>query len=127
MHLVSRSRASRDLRLVKVSISDTFLHALARLAPGDIKRVALFVDKLLHQPDAARLRPEIVHDAADRAVRSLKVTHDLRAIVRSEGETLLLLWVARHDDAYAWARDHCHDCGPPPMSVDVEALDSAAD
>lgn len=103
---------------MRVSISDSFLHALARLAPGDIKRVALFVDKLLHQPDAAGMRPELVHDAGDHAVRSLKVTHDLRAIASIEGDHLLLLWVARHDDAYAWARDHCYDC-MPAAALDV--------
>ena len=112
---------------MRIAISDTFLHALPRLAPGDIKRVALFVDKLVHQPEASGMRPEIVHDAADHSVRSLKVTHDLRAIVRIEHEWLTLLWVARHDDAYSWARDHCHECEAGRSGIDIEPTAPSSD
>jgi hypothetical protein len=94
----------------RITISDSFLASLADLDPADAKRVALFLDKLVRAPEASSLRPEIVHDAADRAVRSLKVTHDLRAISHVEGERVLLLFVARHDRAYAWARDKCVAC-----------------
>lgn len=93
-----------------ISLTDGFLHALARLSPADVKRTAVFLDKLVHQLDAAGLRPERVHDAADPRIRSFKVTHDLRAIVHVEGDDLVLLWVDRHDRAYVWAREHCMDC-----------------
>lgn len=93
-----------------ISLADGFLHALARLSPADVKRTALFLDKLVHQFDAAGFRPERVHDAADPRIHSFKVTHDLRAIVHVEGEDLVLLWVDRHDRAYVWARAHCMEC-----------------
>ena len=94
----------------RIAIADSFLDSLAELDPSDAKRVALFLDKLVHAPETSSLRPEIVHDAADRSVRSFKVTHDLRAITRVASEGLTLLFVARHDRAYAWARNRCIDC-----------------
>lgn len=98
--------------MTTVLVAGNFLEAKARLDAADEKRVDLFLDKLVRAPNAAGLRPEIVHDAADRAVRSFKVTHDLRAIGQVEGASVLLLHVARHDRAYAWARDHCVKCHP---------------
>lgn len=112
--------------MVRISLADSFLHALARLSAGDVKRVVAFLDKLVHQPDAAGLRPEAVHDAADRAVRSFKVTHDLRAIAHVEGDRLLLLWVARHDQAYVWAREHCLDCDPLKSEIDLVEWDAGS-
>lgn len=95
-----------------LAIAETFLSALRDLDRTDAKRAIAFVDKLVRAPEANSLRPEIVHDAADRSVRSFKVTHDLRAIARIDGDRLLLLFVARHDRAYAWARDRCVECHP---------------
>ncbi len=93
-------------------MTDSFIEALTELSPGDGKRVAAFLDKLLHAPDAAGLRPEIVHDAGDRTIRSLKVTHDLRAIGHIDGDEIVLLYVDRHDSAYEWARNRCIECHP---------------
>lgn len=95
-----------------VSVSEGFLDAWADLDPVDGKRVGAFLEKLIGAPEAASLRPEIVHDAADRSVRSFKVTHDLRALAWAGGDQLLLLHVARHDRAYTWARTHCVNCHP---------------
>jgi hypothetical protein len=95
-----------------LAIAETFLDALGDLDRTDAKRAAAFVDKLLRAPEAASLKPEIVHDAADRSVRSFRVTQDLRAIAHLEGDRVLLLFVARHDRAYAWARDRCIECHP---------------
>ena len=96
--------------MMQVSLTDSFVESLAALAPGDGRRAALFIDKLLHASDAASLRPEIVHDSGDRAIRSFKVTHDLRAIGHVEGDALTLLYVDRHDPAYRWAKGHCVEC-----------------
>ena len=93
-------------------MTDSFIEALTELAPGDGKRVAAFLDKLVHAPDAAGLRPEIVHEAGDRTIRSLKVTHDLRAIGHIDGDEIVLLYVGQHDDAYAWASKRCIECHP---------------
>ena len=93
-------------------MTDSFVEALAALAPSDGKRAAAFLDKLLHAPDASGLRPEIVHDAGDRAIRSYKVTQDLRAIAHVENDTVVLMYVDRHDAAYEWAKNRCVECHP---------------
>lgn len=108
-----------------ISLADSFLHALAKLSPSDVKRAASFLDKLVHQQDAAGMRPERVHDAQDPNIRSLKVTHDLRAIAHVEGDGLVLLWVARHDSAYAWARDHCMGCDSRDGVIEVRRSEDA--
>jgi hypothetical protein len=94
----------------RIHVSDDFLESLATLDAADAKRAVTFVDKLVHSPAAASLRPEIVPDAADRAIRSFKVTHDLRAIAHIDGQDVVLLHVARHDRAYVWARGRCLSC-----------------
>lgn len=97
-------------RVPSVLIAETFLDSLAELDPADAKRATLFLDKLVRAPEAAALRPEMVHDAADRAIRSFKVTHDLRAIAHVHGDATVLLFVSRHSQAYAWIRGRCIAC-----------------
>jgi len=112
---------------VQISMTDSFVEALAALSPGDGKRAAAFLDKLLHAPDSASLRPEIVHDAGDRAIRSFKVTHDLRAIGHVEGDEVVLMYVSRHDDAYEWAKNRCIECHPVTGELQVVADPAAAE
>jgi hypothetical protein len=95
---------------MRISISDSFLDAMRALDPADARRASAFAEKLVVAREASGLHPEIVHDAHNRAVRSFRVTQDMRAIAHVEGERLLLLFVARHDAAYAWARAHCIEC-----------------
>jgi len=109
-----------------ISLSDNFLDALADLDGADARRVARFLAKLVRAPVTGALHPEIVHDAADRTVRSLRVTHDMRAIVHVNGDAWLLLFVARHDRAYAWARDHCIECGPSGIAATLVAVDDGS-
>ncbi len=98
--------------MARIEISDNFVEAAAALDPRDVKRTAAFLDKLIHEPDASGLHAEIVRDAHDRSMRSMRVTKDIRAIARIDGDHVLLLYVGQHDDAYRWARDHCVECHP---------------
>lgn len=93
-----------------VTLTDVFLASMRRLDASDARRAAQFVDKLLHAPEASGFRPEILHDAHDRSIRSFHVTHDLRAVAHLDGEQVTLLYVARHDRAYEWAKTRCIVC-----------------
>lgn len=106
---------------MRISITDTFISALTKLSPADLKRATLFLDRLVSEPDSGRFRPEIVHDAADRAIRSLRVTEDLRAIAHLESDEVALLFVARHDQAYGWARNRCIECHPVTGEIQIVA------
>jgi hypothetical protein len=112
---------------MKISISDSFLDAMRALDPADTRRASAFAEKLVVTPEASSLHPEIVHDAHNRTVRSFRVTQDMRAIAHLEGERLLLLYVSRHDAAYAWARGHCIECVMAGAEVRVRLTRVAAD
>ncbi len=108
----------------ELTLSHSFVEALASLAPSEGRRATAFLDKLLHSPDALGLHSEIVHDAVDRSIRSFRVTHDLRAIAHVEGAAVTLLYVDQHDAAYRWARNYCVECHPVTGEIRiVEDLD----
>jgi hypothetical protein len=95
---------------MRISISDSFLGAMRKLDPADARRASAFAEKLVDTPETGSLHPKIVHDAHDRSVRAFRVTQDMRAIAHLDCGRLLLLFVGRHDAAYAWARGHCIEC-----------------
>ena len=95
---------------MKISIADSFLDAARALDPADARRVSVFAEKLVTAHESSGLHMESVHGAHSHAVRSLRVTQDMRAIAHLDCGRLLLLFVAQHDAAYAWARSHCIEC-----------------
>jgi mRNA-degrading endonuclease RelE of RelBE toxin-antitoxin system len=103
----------------EIALAHTFIESLAQLEPVATKRTAAFLDKLVREPGYRGFHSEMVHDAQDRNVRSLRVTDDLRAIARITSDTLLLLFVAHHDDAYLWAREHCASCSASQKAIDL--------
>ncbi|MBM5785878.1 MAG: DNA helicase, partial [Cyanobacteria bacterium K_DeepCast_35m_m1_288] len=61
---------------------------------------------------------------------SIRVDQDIRCIVRApdEGDTYVLLWIDKHDDAYQWARRrtcHVNRVSGALQVVDVEAAEMA--
>lgn len=107
-------------------MTDSFIEAVGALAPSEGKRVTLFVDKMIHAPDAASLHPEIVHEAQDRAIRSFKVTHDLRAIAHVDGASVTLLYVDQHEKAYRWAQNRCIECHPLTGELQIVEMPGGA-
>ncbi len=93
-----------------ITVTDSFLESATDLQRNDAKRVSAFLGKLLTEPTAAGLRPEIVQDAHDRTIRSYRVSRELRAVARVEGRDATFLYVGPHEKAYVWARTHCVEC-----------------
>lgn len=115
--------------MTRILLTEGFLDSLASLDRADARRATTFLGKLVNQPTAAGIRPRILHDAADRNVRALSVTHDLRAIVRIIDDDLVMLHVDRHDRAYVWAKTHCFECddgGTYRVTVSDAAADTSA-
>lgn len=106
---------------MQISLTESFIESLAGLAPADGKRAAAFLHRLLRAPDASGLRPEIVHDAGDRTIRSFKVTRDMRAIGHLEHDKIVLMFVGRHDAAYEWAKNRCVECHPVTGEIQIVA------
>ena len=111
----------------QIALANSFLNALAHLDAIDTKRTAAFLDKLVRESDWGSMHPERVRESHDRAVHSLRVTSDLRAIAHVEGDRLLLLYVDHHDDAYRWARDRCVECHPVTRELQVVASSEVAE
>lgn len=92
----------------QVAISQDFFSAFAGIPWAKQKKVSDFVTKFRRNPQAPGLNYEKINDAANSQYRSVRIDQDFRGIVLkpNEGNVFLLLWVDKHDDAYAWARRH---------------------
>lgn len=96
---------------VQIAISDTFWDSFMALRGQEQKRVREFVTKFRSNPTSPGINYEKIRNAREENYRSVRVTQDIRGIVlqpQKNGASYVLLWVDRHDDAYAWAeRTQC--------------------
>jgi len=92
----------------RVAISEDFLTAFAVIPRAQQKKVTEFVTKFRHDPRSSGINYEKINDAGDKNFRSVRIDQDYRGVVLrpSEGNVHVLLWVAKHDEAYDWARRH---------------------
>ncbi|MBF0246145.1 MAG: DNA helicase, partial [Planctomycetes bacterium] len=91
-----------------IAISDDFFRSFAAIPKNSQNAVMNFLSKFRHNPLGAGINYEKIRDATDGNMRSVRVNDNLRGIVLKPdaGAVYCLLWVDRHDDAYAWARRH---------------------
>ena len=91
-----------------MAMSSDFLEAYARLPRPQQKGVRSLISKFNVDSTASGLNYERIHGARDRHMRSLRIDRGYRAIVLKpdRGDVHMLLWAAKHDDAYAWAERH---------------------
>lgn len=94
----------------KLAIGDDFFTALVKLPRAQQQRVGKLINKIRDNPTAPGLNYERIRNATSPGMRSVRIDQAYRAIVYDTGQggLHLLLWVAKHDDAYAWAmRKEC--------------------
>lgn len=84
-------------------IADTFTASLARLTGAEQKAAKTAAFDLQLDPASPGLRFHRLERAKDANFWSVRVTNDLRLIVHKTASSLLLAYVAHHDDAYGWA------------------------
>lgn len=118
-----------DPRLT-VAISNDFFKAYGRLPEKARGKVATFISKFRDNPRSPGLNYERIEGGKDTFIRSIRVDQDIRCIVRApdEGNTYVLLWIDKHDDAYQWARRrtcHVNRINGALQVVDVEAAEMA--
>lgn len=106
---------------VKVAISQDFLAAFTDIPKAQQKKVQAFVSKFRSNPLAPGINYEPIRDAANSNYRSVRIDQAYRGIVLKpeHGNVYLLLWVARHDDAYDWARRHTCQINPATGSLQL--------
>lgn len=95
----------------RMAMSTDFLEAFAKLPSAQQRGIRTLIAKFEADPRSSALNYEAIRAARDPKMRSLRVDRDYRAIVLQpdQGNTHLLLWADKHDQAYAWASRHeCH-------------------
>ena len=115
---------------LRVAASRGFFKALNTLPERGRAKVHKFIVQFMDEPTAPGLNYERINGSKDPQVRSLRVDQDYRCIVRApeKGSTYVLLWVDKHDDAYAWARRkacHVNRVSGALQIVDVEGAEKA--
>lgn len=113
-----------------VALSNDFFKAFGRLPEKARGKVATFISKFRDNPRSPGLNYERIEGGKDPMIRSIRVDQDIRCIVRApeEGDTYVLLWIDKHDDAYQWARRrtcHVNRVSGALQVVDVEAAELA--
>ena len=90
---------------VKVAMSDDFFRSFADIPRDRQQAVIKFVSQFRQNPTSPGINYEKIREAADPALRSVRIDQSYRGIVLKPdaGNVYCLLWVAKHDDAYAWA------------------------
>lgn len=84
-------------------ISDSFTSSLAKLSGDEQKAVKTTAFDLQMNPDAPGHSFHKLDRAQDKNFWSVRVSRDIRIIVHRSNSSLLLCYVAHHDDAYRWA------------------------
>ena len=84
-------------------IADTFTDSLARLTGEEQKGVKTTAFDLQINPATPGMQFHKLGDARDPNFWSVRVSRDIRLIIHKTESSLLLCYVAHHDDAYRWA------------------------
>src|ERR1700674_992661 len=84
-------------------IADTFTDSLARLTGDEQKAVKTTAFDLQLDPTNPGMRFHKLDKAKDKNFWSVRASRDIRLIVHKSEASLLLCYVAHHDDAYDWA------------------------
>jgi len=106
---------------VKVALSDDFLRCFAGIPRDRQKAVLKFLAQFRENPTSPGINYEKINDAADAKMRSVRIDQNYRGIVLKpeRGDVYCLLWVAKHDDAYDWARRHKAAIHPDAGNIQV--------
>lgn len=106
---------------IKIAISDDFLRAFAAIPQSRQHALVQFITKFRHNPRATGINYEKIRDAADDAMRSVRIDQNYRGIVLKpeQGNVYCLLWIDKHDEAYEWARRHKVSIHPDIGSIQV--------
>ena len=103
-----------------IAISADFFKAFTAL-PGSVQtRAIALVNKFRENPLSPGLHYEKLH-TKDKKLYSLRVNDDYRCIVmRTEkNNVFVMLWIDKHDDAYAWAEKRACSIDPKTGSLQV--------
>lgn len=91
---------------VQTALSTDIFDAMIRLPKDQQKGLRRLIAQFQNNPTSPGLNYETIQGAQDAQMRSLRIDQSYRAIVHrpTRGNTYMLLWADKHDEAYRWAR-----------------------
>lgn len=106
-----------------VAIGDSFLKSMMALPEKIIKKSRETITKFQHGPTSPGLNYEKIRNVKDPRLRSIRIDQNYRCIVlKSEkGDTYILLWVDKHDEAYNWAQNRT--CGVNAQTGAIQVVE----
>ncbi|MGO3296641.1 MAG: UvrD-helicase domain-containing protein [Marinobacter sp.] len=107
--------------MVSVAFSDKYFGSLLKLTPNEQSQANKAVMQFQQDPQHGGLHYEKLTACRDAKLRSIRVNQDVRIILAAaEKQNLyLMLYVDRHDDAYAWGAKRKVEINPNTGSVQV--------
>lgn len=113
----------------KVAMASNFLDAFSKLDRKVQGKVSEFVNKFMNNPTSPGINYEKVKNASDNKICSVRIDDTYRGIVVRQPETgvYLLLWVAKHDDAYKWATSKRCDVNPENGAIQVYDIQTSVE
>ena len=98
---------------VQIAIGSDLLDSLMELPKNVQKKVNSFMQMFRENPKSGGINYE-KFNSVDPNLRSVRIDQNYRGIVLApaSGNVYVLLWVAHHDDAYAWGKTRRVEVNP---------------
>jgi hypothetical protein len=119
---------STVLPAIKLALGSDFLTAFSKLPEKQQKKVRRFLEEFSARPSDATHNYEKIQGATDPNLRSVRIDGDYRGIVLKPetGNVYVLLWVDKHDNAYAWAERRTCSVHPATGTMQIVLTREAA-
>ena len=120
---------STSLNPIKLALGADFLTAFSRLPDKQQRKVRRFLEEFSARPTDSTFNYEKIYAAKDPNLRSVRLDGDYRGIVLKpqSGNVYVLLWVDKHDDAYAWATRRTCSVHPTTGTMQVILTNEAVE
>lgn len=111
-----------------VAIGDSFLKSMMALPDKIMKKSRETISKFQNDPTSPGLNYEKIRNVKDGRLRSIRIDQTYRCIVlkSDKGDTYILLWVDKHDEAYAWAQNRTCGVNPHTGAIQVVEVEETA-
>lgn len=100
-------------------LADSFTSSLAKLSNEEQKQAKLTAFDLQVNPGQPGLQFHRIDKSRDPNFWSVRVNRDLRIVVHKTGDSLMLVQVAHHDDAYKWAERRRIEAHPKTGALQI--------
>jgi hypothetical protein len=110
----------------KVALAQDFLVNLAKLPSAVQGKVLKWALRFQSDPTASSINYELIQNARDRNLKSVRIDQDWRGIVFKPpaGDIYVLMYVDHHDAAYRWAERRRVAVNPSTGALQVFAVES---